>query len=174
MNPLSRPGAANRPSAASSGGSGIALPAARLTSTTRPAASRLRRLFVAFSHSRKVRVWPIKPGRLETVIPSRPFGGSEFIVPLPYNQRTHDCGALRGADVGKTVLLSGWVDNFRDHGGMVFIDLRDRGGMTQLRFNPDTDPAAHTVARALRSEYVICVRGEVVSRGSNVNPKMPT
>ncbi|HUN81344.1 MAG TPA: amino acid--tRNA ligase-related protein, partial [Phycisphaerae bacterium] len=95
-------------------------------------------------------------------------------MPLPYNQRTHNCGALRAADVGKTVVLSGWVDNFRDHGGMVFIDLRDRGGITQLRFNPDTDPAAHTVARGLRSEFVVCVRGEVVSRGSNVNPKMPT
>lgn len=95
-------------------------------------------------------------------------------MPLEYNKRTHDCGALRGSDVGKTVLLSGWVDNFRDHGGMVFIDLRDRGGITQLRFNPDTDPAAHGVARALRSEYVVCIRGEVVSRGTNVNPKMPT
>ncbi len=95
-------------------------------------------------------------------------------MPLEYNKRTHDCGALRGSDVGKPVLLSGWVDNFRDHGGMVFIDLRDRGGITQLRFNPDTDPAAHGVARALRSEFVVCIRGEVVSRGTNVNPKMPT
>jgi aspartyl-tRNA synthetase len=81
---------------------------------------------------------------------------------------------LRAGDVAKTVVLAGWVDNFRDHGGMVFIDLRDRGGITQLRFNPETDPAAHAVARALRSEFVICVRGEVVHRGGNVNPKMPT
>ncbi len=95
-------------------------------------------------------------------------------MPLPYHQRTHDCGALRASDVGKTVLLAGWVDNFRDLGGMVFIDLRDRGGITQIRFNPDTDPRAHGVARSLRSEYVICVRGEVVSRGDKVNPKMPT
>lgn len=93
---------------------------------------------------------------------------------LPYNQRTHDCGSLRAADIGKTVLLSGWVDNFRDLGGMVFIDLRDRGGLTQLRFNPDTDPKAHGVARSLRSEYVVCVRGEVVSRGDKVNAKMAT
>ena len=95
-------------------------------------------------------------------------------MPLPYNERTHDCGALRGADVGKTVLLAGWVDNFRDLGGMVFIDLRDRGGITQLRFDPTTDPKAHEVERSLRSEYVICVRGEVVHRGEKVNPNLPT
>lgn len=95
-------------------------------------------------------------------------------MPLPYNERTHDCGALRGGDVGKTVLLAGWVDNFRDLGGMVFIDLRDRGGITQLRFDPTTDPKAHEVARSLRSEYVICVRGEVVHRGEKVNPNLPT
>lgn len=95
-------------------------------------------------------------------------------MPLAYNERTHDCGALRGSDVGKTVLLAGWVDNFRDHGGMVFIDLRDRGGITQIRFNPDTDPKAHEIARGLRSEFVITVRGEVISRGSNVNPNLPT
>ena len=99
---------------------------------------------------------------------------TENPVPLPYNQRTHDCGSLRAADIGKTVVLAGWVDNFRDLGGMVFIDLRDRGGLTQLRFNPETDPKAHGVARTLRSEYVICVRGEVVSRGDKTNPKLPT
>ncbi|HWL93109.1 MAG TPA: OB-fold nucleic acid binding domain-containing protein, partial [Phycisphaerae bacterium] len=94
-------------------------------------------------------------------------------MPLPYNQRTHDCGALRAADIGKTVLLSGWVDNFRDLGGMVFIDLRDRGGITQLRFDPNCDPAAHAIARTLRSEYVVTVRGEVVSRGDKTNVKLP-
>lgn len=93
---------------------------------------------------------------------------------LPYHQRTHDCGALRSDDIGKTVLLAGWVAGFRDHGGMVFIDLRDRGGVTQLRFNPQTDPQAHEVARSLRSEYVVAVRGEVVSRGEMVNPNLAT
>ncbi|OWY71243.1 aspartate--tRNA ligase [cyanobacterium TDX16] len=95
-------------------------------------------------------------------------------MPLPYNERTHDCGALRAGDAGRSVLLAGWVDNFRDLGGMVFIDLRDRGGITQLRFDPTTDPKAHEVARSLRSEYVICVRGEVVHRGDKVNPNLPT
>jgi aspartyl-tRNA synthetase len=95
-------------------------------------------------------------------------------VPLPYNQRTHDCGALRDSDIGATVLLAGWVSVFRDHGGMVFIDLRDRGGITQLRFNPQTDPKAHAIARSLRSEFVIAVRGEVVSRGDMANPRLAT
>jgi len=95
-------------------------------------------------------------------------------VTLPYHERTHDCGALRAADVGKTVLLVGWVHSYRDHGGLVFIDLRDRGGLTQIQFNPNTDPKAHEVARSLRSEYVIAVRGEVISRGEQVNPKMAT
>ncbi|MCG8408085.1 MAG: aspartate--tRNA ligase [Phycisphaerales bacterium] len=95
-------------------------------------------------------------------------------MPLPYHERTHHCGELRAGDVGKTVLLSGWVYNYRDHGGMVFIDLRDRGGLTQLRFNPETDPKAHEIARSFRSEFVIAVRGEVVSRGDMANPNLPT
>ncbi|MCK6457166.1 MAG: aspartate--tRNA ligase [Phycisphaerae bacterium] len=94
---------------------------------------------------------------------------------VPYEERTCDCGALRAADVGKSVVLCGWVSVARDHGGMVFVDLRDRGGITQVKFNPDTDPKAHEVARSLRSEDVIAVRGEVAPRGpKNVNPKMPT
>jgi len=98
-------------------------------------------------------------------------------VPLPYHERTHDCGSLRAADIGKTVLLAGWVDNFRDLGGMVFIDLRDRGGITQIRFDETTHAASgiHALARSLRSEYVVCVRGKVAHRGEGkVNPKMVT
>ena len=95
---------------------------------------------------------------------------------IAYNKRTCDCGALRAADIGKTdVILSGWVNNYRDHGeNLVFIDLRDRGGITQCRFNVDTDPEATKTARTLRKEDVITVRGEVISRGENVNPKLPT
>jgi aspartyl-tRNA synthetase len=84
------------------------------------------------------------------------------------------CGALRAADAGKNVLLVGWVNNYRDHGGMVFIDIRDFSGITQVKFNPQTDPKAHEVARHLRMEDVIAVRGDVASRGENVNPKIPT
>jgi aspartyl-tRNA synthetase len=87
--------------------------------------------------------------------------------------RTHSCGALRGSDVGKTVTLFGWVHNRRDHGGAVFIDLRDREGLTQVVFEPDT-PEAHALAGGLRLEYVVGIVGTVVSRGANVNPKLPT
>jgi aspartyl-tRNA synthetase len=96
-------------------------------------------------------------------------------VSIPYYQRTHDCGALRASDVGKQVILAGWVNNYRDHGeNLVFIDLRDRGGLTQCRFNVDTDPDATKLARSLRKEDCITVRGEVISRGTNVNPKLST
>ncbi len=93
---------------------------------------------------------------------------------IAYNERTHRCGSLRKENVGDTVTLAGWVNNYRDHGGMVFIDLRDHEGLTQLKFNPDTDPAAHEIARTLRNEDVIAIRGTVATRGENVNPKMLT
>jgi aspartyl-tRNA synthetase len=100
-------------------------------------------------------------------------------------QRTHRCGDLRGTDVGKEVVLFGWVDTYRDHGGCVFIDLRDRSGITQLVFDPNNppdapgvDPAevarAHAIADQCRGEWVIGIRGIVRSRGKNVNPKLPT
>ena len=94
---------------------------------------------------------------------------------IAYNKRTCDCGTLRAGAIGKEVILAGWVNNYRDHGeNLVFIDLRDRGGLTQCRFNVDTDPVATRLARTLRKEDVIAVRGEVISRGDNVNPKLPT
>jgi len=93
---------------------------------------------------------------------------------LRQHKRTHGCGDLRGADVGRQVVLYGWVHNRRDHGGAVFIDLRDRGGLTQVVFEPNVDAEAHRLAGDLRGEYVIGVCGKVVSRGANANPKMPT
>jgi len=89
-------------------------------------------------------------------------------------KRTHSCGELTARDVGKTVVLFGWVQNRRDHGGAVFIDLRDRHGLTQVVFEPDIDPEAHALAGTLRLEWCIGVQGKVVSRGANVNPKMKT
>jgi aspartyl-tRNA synthetase len=89
-------------------------------------------------------------------------------------QRTHSCGVLTQGDVGKDVVLFGWVHNRRDHGGAVFIDLRDREGLTQVVFEPDTAAQAHELAGTLRLEYCIGIRGKVVSRGKNVNPKMKT
>ncbi len=94
-------------------------------------------------------------------------------MPVAYNKRTHRCGELRRADVGKTVTLAGWVNSSRDHGGMTFIDLRDHTGLTQLRFTAE-HPAAHDIARSLHNEYVIAVTGQVISRGEWVNPKLPT
>ena len=71
---------------------------------------------------------------------------------LSTHTRTHSCGQLRAGDVGKQVVLTGWVQSRRDHGGCVFIDLRDRDGLTQLVFDPEFDKAAHAVAGDLRNE----------------------
>jgi aspartyl-tRNA synthetase len=89
-------------------------------------------------------------------------------------KRTHTCGQLTAADVGKQVVLFGWVQNRRDHGGAVFIDLRDREGLTQVVFEPDINAEAHALAGGLRLEFCIGVQGTVASRGANVNPKMRT
>jgi len=89
-------------------------------------------------------------------------------------KRTNTCGELTAKDIGKEVVLFGWVQNRRDHGGAVFIDLRDREGLTQVVFEPDIAAEAHELAGSLRLEFCIGIRGKVVSRGSNVNPKMKT
>jgi len=96
---------------------------------------------------------------------------SKFITET---KRTHSCGALRGADIGKEVVLFGWVHGRRDHGGVVFIDLRDREGLTQVVFDPDLSKEAHGAAEKLRSEWVIGIRGKVRSRGTMVNAKIAT
>ncbi len=90
--------------------------------------------------------------------------------------RTHTCGQLRNADVGKSVKLAGWVHSYRDHGGLVFIDLRDRDGLTQLVFDADAcGKTFHEESRKLRSEWVISVAGQVTARGPDlVNTKIPT
>lgn len=87
--------------------------------------------------------------------------------------RTHTCGELTLADLGKTVTLSGWVQKSRDLGGMTFIDVRDRYGITQLTFNADDDASLRASARELGREYVIKVTGEVIER-SNKNSKIST
>jgi aspartyl-tRNA synthetase len=90
--------------------------------------------------------------------------------------RTHTCGQLRKSDVGHEVQLAGWVHSYRDHGNLVFIDLRDREGVTQLVFDADLcGKAAMEEARKARSEWVISITGKVVARGEGlVNPKLPT
>ncbi|MCA9547306.1 MAG: aspartate--tRNA ligase, partial [Myxococcales bacterium] len=89
-------------------------------------------------------------------------------------KRTHDCGALRADDVGAEVVLMGWVNARREHGGSVFVDLRDRMGVTQCRFDKAVDDAVHALAADLRNEFVVAVRGKVISRGGNLNDKIPT
>ncbi|NUN15983.1 MAG: aspartate--tRNA ligase [Myxococcales bacterium] len=89
-------------------------------------------------------------------------------------KRTHNCGELRAEHVGQTVTLMGWVQGYRDHGGSIFVDIRDRYGLTQLRFDSSVDDATHNLADTLRNEFCIAARGQVVHRGTNVNPKMQT
>ncbi len=89
--------------------------------------------------------------------------------------KTHSCGELDKKDVGAQVTLAGWVDRRRDHGGLIFIDLRDKEGITQVVFNPETSADCHKVASDMRSEYVIRVGGEVALRPKGTeNLKLPT
>ena len=89
--------------------------------------------------------------------------------------RTHTCGELRALHVGQEVTLCGWVDSYRDHGGGLFIDLRDRYGKTQIYVGPESGEANLAIARSLRGEFVTMVRGKVMHRlEGKVNPKLPT
>lgn len=89
-------------------------------------------------------------------------------------KRTHMCGDLRASDVDAEVVLFGWVATARDHGGAVFIDLRDRTGIVQVVFDASEDASIHATAEKVRSEWVVGIVGKVRSRGANVNDKIPT
>ena len=102
-------------------------------------------------------------------------GGDVQLDPMGTLRRTHRAGDIRAEHVGREVVLGGWVQRRRDHGGVVFVDLRDREGLVQVVFKPDSSPACHERAGQLRSEYVILVRGRVAPRSADtVNPKLPT
>jgi aspartyl-tRNA synthetase len=96
--------------------------------------------------------------------------------PLGRLRRTHYCGELRPEHTGSEIVLCGWVHRRRDHGGVIFVDLRDRSGIAQIVFRPDSGAAeAHAKAHALRSEYVLAVRGQLVRREPDaINPNLPT
>jgi len=97
---------------------------------------------------------------------------SDFIT---VNKRTHYCGNLRPSDAGKEVVLMGWVHRRRDHGGVIFVDLRDREGLAQVVFNPEVSPETHQEAHRIRSEFVLAVKGKVRPRPEGmVNPDLKT
>ncbi|HEX6770405.1 MAG TPA: aspartate--tRNA ligase [Acidobacteriaceae bacterium] len=90
-------------------------------------------------------------------------------------ERTHTCGELRAGDAGKQVVLMGWVNRRRDHGNLIFLDLRDRTGITQVVLDKDVAPAGHAKAEHVRPEYVVAAIGTLRPRdASAINPKMPT
>ncbi|NTV31885.1 MAG: aspartate--tRNA ligase, partial [Deltaproteobacteria bacterium] len=90
-------------------------------------------------------------------------------------KRTHDCGSLRAADIGREALLMGWVNTRRDLGNLIFIDLRDREGITQIVFDPNADEESHAKAHVLRNEWVLAVKGKVSPRlEGQENLKLPT
>jgi aspartyl-tRNA synthetase len=89
--------------------------------------------------------------------------------------RTHYCGDLREEHIGQTVTLFGWVDRRRDHGGVIFVDLRDRSGIVQIVSDPDRTPDTYPLADSLRSEYVVKIQGTVTQRPTeSLNPKLAT
>jgi len=99
----------------------------------------------------------------------------EFIEPMGSWKKTNSCGELRENDIGKEVILMGWSQSRRDHGGLIFIDLRDREGISQIVFDPKDSAEAHEKAHIIKNEYVLAVKGKVVFRlAGSKNPNMPT
>src|SRR5215471_18242639 len=90
-------------------------------------------------------------------------------------KRTHTCGELTAADKQQEVSIMGWVNRWRDHGQLIFVDLRDREGMTQIVFNAENNAELHRNAKSLRSEFVIAIRGQVRVRDKGLeNPNLKT
>ncbi len=103
------------------------------------------------------------------------FHIGSFFVKMNFKQRTHTCGKLREKNINENVVLNGWVDRRRDLGGVIFIDLRDRYGITQVVFEPSFNKEAHENANVLRNEFVISVEGKVRKRPAGTdNPEIAT
>ncbi len=99
----------------------------------------------------------------------------KYIEPMGSCKKTHSCGELSKNDIGKEVILMGWAQSRRDHGGLIFIDLRDREGISQIVFDPKDSAEAHKKAHIIKNEYVLAVKGKVVSRlAGSKNPNMST
>src|ERR1700685_2709028 len=100
---------------------------------------------------------------------------TEQYSPLPPWPRTDYCGALRANDVGREVALWGWVQTRRDHGGLIFIDLRDREGIVQLVFNPEITRVSHLAAEKARAEFYVAAKGKGVRCAEGTaNAELPT
>ena len=100
---------------------------------------------------------------------------NKIIEPMGSWQKTHSCGELRKDDIKKEVILMGWAQSRRDHGGLIFIDLRDREGISQIVFDPKDSVEAHKEAHIIKNEYVLAIKGKVVSRlAGSKNPTIPT
>lgn len=116
----------------------------------------------------------------ETAVPEggeRSAGAPSDLQPdaLSALRRSHAAGEVSAQAIGREVVVMGWAHSFRDHGGLIFIDLRDRSGLLQLVFRPDAQPEAHARAEGVRREYVLAARGTVRRRApEEVNPKLPT
>jgi len=103
------------------------------------------------------------------------MNSKEIIEKLDSWKKSHSCGELGKDDIGKNITLMGWIQSRRDHGGLIFIDLRDRKGLTQIVFDPEESIKAHQKAHHIKNEYVIAVKGRIVPRlAGSENPNMPT
>ena len=90
-------------------------------------------------------------------------------------KRTCKCGQVRPENIGQEITVCGWVNSYRDHGNLVFVDLRDISGLVQVVFNPDVNKQAHKIGRNLRCEWVVGIKGTVSRRGEGLeNPKLAT
>ncbi len=110
------------------------------------------------------------------MVPFQNNEGIDIVLDFLGNlERTHLCGELRAANAGQEVVLMGWVNRRRDHGNLIFLDLRDRSGIAQIVLDKELTPEGHAKGEQVRPEYVVAAVGKVSLRDPDaINPKMPT